>query len=80
MPHPDLPAEQAYVDRAYAALDAMREVVSRAANTTDQEVAALALEAWSAKRLVTYEDAERGLLFGRLDFDDVERPLYVGRR
>ena len=80
MSHPDLPAEQAYVDRAYAALDEMRDVVARAANATDQDVAALALEAWSAKRLVTYEDAERGLLFGRLDFDDVERPLYVGRR
>ena len=80
MSHPDLPAEQAYVDRAYAALDQMRDIVSRAATATDQEVAALALEAWTAKRLVTYEDAERGLLFGRLDFDDVERPLYVGRR
>ena len=80
MSHPDLPAEQAYVDRAYAALDGMRDLVARAATATDQEVAALALEAWSAKRLVTYEDAERGLLFGRLDFDDVERPLYVGRR
>lgn len=80
MSHPDLPAEQAYVDCAYAALDEMRDVVSRAANATDQEVAALALEAWSARRLVTYEDAERGLLFGRLDFDDIERPLYVGRR
>ena len=80
MAHPDLPTEQAYVDRAYAALDEMRDVVSRAASATDQEVAALALEAWSAKRLITYEDAERGLLFGRLDFDDVERPLYVGRR
>ena len=80
MAHPDLPAEQAYVDRSYAALDEMRDVVSRAATATDQEVAALALEAWSARRLVTYEDAERGLLFGRLDFDDVERPLYVGRR
>jgi len=80
MAHPDLPAEQDYVDRAYAALDGMRDLVSRAATATDQEVAALALEAWSAKRLVTYEDAERGLLFGRLDFEAVERPLYVGRR
>jgi len=52
----------------------------RCATATDQEAAALTLEAWSAKRLVTYQDAERGLLFGRLDFDDVERPLYVGRR
>ena len=80
MAHPDLPAEQAYVDRAYAALDDMRDLVARAADATDQEVAALALEAWSARRLATYEDAERGLLFGRLDYEDVERPLYVGRR
>ncbi len=78
--HPDLPAEQAYVDRAYAALEGMRDLVARAATATDQEVAALALEAWSAKRLETFEDAERGLLFGRLDFDDMEQPLYVGRR
>ena len=38
------------------------------------------LEAWAAKRLVTFEDAERGLCFGRLDLDGVVRPLYVGRR
>ena len=29
---------------------------------------------------VTFEDAERGLCFGRLDLDGVLRPLYVGRR
>ena len=33
-----------------------------------------------ARRLVTFEDAERGLCFGRLDLDGVLRPLYVGRR
>ena len=58
----------------------MRDIIARAATPTDQEVAALALEAWSAKRLATFEDAERGLLFGRLDFEAVEQPLYVGRR
>ncbi|MBA2462000.1 MAG: AAA family ATPase [Actinobacteria bacterium] len=78
--HPELEAEQAYVDHAYDCLERMREVVGRAATATDQEVAALALEAWSARRLATFEDAERGLLFGRLDFEDVERSLYVGRR
>src|SRR5581483_3606411 len=39
-----------------------------------------ALDAWAAKRLRTFEDAERGLCFGRLDFDGVERPFYIGRR
>jgi len=78
--HPDLPAEQAYVDHAHVCLERMREVVGRAATATDQEVAALALEAWSARRLATYEDAERGLILGRLDFEEVERSLYIGRR
>ena len=80
MAHPDLPAEQAYVDHAYACLDRMRGVVERAADATDSEVAALALEAWAARRLRTFEDAERGLCFGRLDLDTTPKPLYVGRR
>src|SRR5215204_6974615 len=80
MSHPELKTEQAYVDRAYAHLERMREIVLRAGEAADGEVAQAALDAWAAKRLATFEDAERGLLFGRLDFDDVERPLYVGRR
>jgi DNA helicase IV len=78
--HPDLPAEQAYVDHAYACLDRMRAVVERAADATDSEIAALALEAWAARRLRTFDDAERGLCFGRLDFETTPGPLYVGRR
>ena len=58
----------------------MREVVVRAADAADGEVAQAALDAWAARRLATYEDAERGLCFGRLDFETLERPLYVGRR
>ena len=80
MSHPDLRAEQAYVDRAYEHLERMREVVGRAADAADGEVAQAALDAWAAKRLATFEDAERGLMFGRLDFEAVERALYVGRR
>jgi DNA helicase IV len=80
MPHPDLPAEQAYVDHAYEQLDRLRELVARAGGAGVSEVAALALEAWSAKRLQTFMDAERGLCFGRLDLEGIERPLYVGRR
>jgi DNA helicase IV len=78
--HPELRAEQAYVDRAYACLERMREIVGRAADAADGEVAQAALDAWAAKRFATFEDAERGLLFGRLDFEAVERALYVGRR
>ena len=80
MSHPELKSEQAYVDHAYVCLERMRETVGRAADAADGEVAQAALDAWAAKRLATFEDAERGLLFGRLDFEAVERALYVGRR
>jgi DNA helicase IV len=80
MAHPDLPAEQAYVDHAYACLDRMRESVERAASTGATEIAAEALELWAAGRLQTFAEAERGLCFGRLDFERELDPLYVGRR
>jgi DNA helicase IV len=78
--HPELAAEQAYVDHAYACLDRMRTSVERAADASDNEVAALALEAWARRRMKTFEDAERGLVFGRLTLDATPRPLYIGRR
>ena len=80
MAHPELQQEQAYVDRAYTHLERMRAVVARAGDNADGEVAQAALDAWAARRLQTFEDAERGLCFGRLDFESVEHPLYVGRR
>src|SRR3954451_1665578 len=36
--------------------------------------------AWAARRLRTYEDAELGLCFGRLDVETMRRLLYIGRR
>jgi DNA helicase IV len=78
--HPDLTSEQRYVDRAYEHLERMREVVASAGDKVDGEVAQAAMDAWAARRLRTYEDAERGLCFGRLDFETMSRPLYVGRR
>ena len=80
MAHPDLPAEQAYLDHAYACLDEMREVLFRSAGAGATDVAAEAIEAWAIRRLRTYDDAERALCFGRLDLDAAEDPLYVGRR
>ena len=80
MPHPELASEQEYVDRAYDYLERMRAVVARAGDNADGEVAQAALDAWAARRLQTFEDAERGLCFGRLDFESVGHPLYVGRR
>ena len=78
MTHPDLADEQAYLDHAYACLERMRERVGRALDAAN-EFSAVALEAWQRKTLESYEDAERGICFGRLDMDE-GGSLYVGRR
>jgi DNA helicase IV len=80
MPHPELASEQAYVDRAYEQLDRMRSTVARTQDAMATEWAALNMEAWAKRRMRTFEDAERGLVFGRLTLDGTPRPLYVGRR
>jgi DNA helicase IV len=80
MAHPELEAEQAYVDRAYDQLDMMRTTVARTQEAMATEWAALNMEAWAKRRMRTFEDAERGLVFGRLTLDGTPRPLYVGRR
>ena len=80
MTHPDLPAEQRYLDTAYECLDRMREALLRAAGAGATEVAQEAIETWATGRLRTYEDAERGLCFGRIDSEESADPLYVGRR
>jgi len=78
--HPDLHAEQRYLDTAYDCLDRMREALLRAAGAGATEVAQQAIEDWATGRLRTYEDAERGLCFGRIDSEESADPLYVGRR
>src|SRR6202051_260282 len=80
MAHPELAAEQAYVDNAYEQLDRMRSTVARTQEAMATEWAALNMEAWAKRRMQTFEDAERGLVFGRLSLDANPRPLYVGRR
>src|SRR5512133_2688745 len=80
MAHPDLPAEQTYVDEAYDCLDRMREALMHAAEAGSSEVAAEAIETWATGRLRTFADAERGLCFGRIDAEGAADRLYVGRR
>jgi DNA helicase IV len=80
MPHPELAAEQAYVDNAYEQLEKMRATLAAAGDKMATEFAAVAMEAWLRRRHRTFEDAERGLCFGRLTLDATLRPLYVGRR
>jgi DNA helicase IV len=78
--HPDLPAEQAYLDEAYESLDRMRETLIRTAGAAATEEAAQAIENWATGRLRTFEDAERGLCFGRIDTEEAADKIYVGRR
>src|SRR5581483_11176658 len=80
MPHPELASEQAYVDNAYARLDKMRTTLEGSQDRMATEFAAVAMEAWLKRRRRTFQDAERGLCFGRLTLDGALRPLYVGRR
>src|SRR5579864_5537076 len=80
MPHPELAAEQAYVDNAYEQLEKMRETLAGAQDRMATEFAAVAMEAWLKRRHTTFQDAERGLCFGRLTLDGTLRPLYIGRR
>src|SRR5437870_372405 len=59
----------------------MRSQVERVGEAVDQgELEAAIFEAWARRRLETFEEAERGLCFGRLDLDELRAPLYVGRR
>ena len=76
----ELRAEQAYVDRAYECLEEMRRQVAQAGGAAVGEIDQAVLEAWSARRLATFEDAERGLCFGRVDLASGANPLSVGRR
>jgi AAA domain-containing protein len=85
MAHPDLGAEQAYLDHAYECLDEMRQALLRTVGAAGVgsdglDVAAGRIEAWVDRRLAAYERAEEVLCFGRIDIDSVEDPLYVGRR
>jgi DNA helicase IV len=80
MAHPELPAEQAYIDQAYDCFDRMRAALLRTGDAGATEVAAEAIEAWATRRLRTMDDAERGLCFGRIDLEGANEPLYVGRR
>src|SRR3954465_8753587 len=58
----------------------MRETLIRTAGAAATEEAAQAIENWATGRLRTFEDAERGLCFGRIDTEEAADKIYVGRR
>jgi DNA helicase IV len=82
VPHPDVDAEQAYLDQAYRCLAAMRDRTARTAAIADgaaQEVDSAIAQQHLAHRLGTLDVDVPGLSFGRLDGEDGAR-WYVGRR
>lgn len=85
MAHPDIPAEQAYLDHAYECLERMRQALLRTVGAAGLggeglDIAVSRIEAWVDRRLAAYERAEEILCFGRIDVESVADPLYVGRR
>ena len=85
MAHPDIPAEQAYLDHAYDCLERMRQALLRTVGAAGvgadgADTAVGRIEAWVDRRLAAYERAEQILCFGRIDIESVTDPLYVGRR
>jgi len=82
VPHPDVDAEQAYLDEAYRCLAAMRGRTARTAAIADgaaQEVDSAIAQQHLAHRLGSLDVDVPGLSFGRLDGEDGAR-WYVGRR
>src|SRR6476620_7463917 len=55
----------------------MRATLERTGDSMATEFAAIAMEAWAKRRVRTFQDAERGLCFGRLTLDATLRPLYA---
>ena len=81
MPHPELEAEQAYVDEAYRCLAAMQARTARTVDATDAatEVDAMIAKAHLKHRLRSLDADVPALSFGRLD-DEPGDTWYVGRR
>jgi DNA helicase IV len=82
--HPDLPVEQAHLDRAYDCLAAMRASTARAlavaADGAAQEADAAVVEAALRRRLRALEVDVPGLAFGRIDHEAGGPVHHIGRR
>ncbi|MGH9246586.1 MAG: HelD family protein [Acidimicrobiales bacterium] len=82
MPHPDVPTEQAHLDRAYRCLAAMRGRAERLASISEsaaQAVDSAIVAAHLEHRARSLADDVPGLAFGRID-EETGPAWYVGRR
>jgi len=77
--HPDLPEEQAYLDRAYECLEDMRQQAARGARiVAGDPYAEEAISQMFLSRLADVSE-ETALCFGRIDRVDGDL-FYIGRR
>ncbi|QSB06967.1 AAA family ATPase [Natronoglycomyces albus] len=87
MKYSALADEQNYLNGLYARLDDLRastqtrlDEARRSPVSNEQELSQRDATAHThRRRLATLDAAEEGLCFGRLDFDDEEKPQYLGR-
>src|SRR5687767_11212160 len=76
--HPELPVEQAYIDRARSALKEMEVRAGALAEGAVDKEAARRLHVKSLKRLAVFEAARDQVCFARIDARD-QPPRYLGR-
>jgi DNA helicase IV len=90
--HPELTEEQAYIDAAYARLDAMRAAAARVAagfsevgagGTHQARLERDVADSVTRRRLAALDIGQAPLVFGRIDrthdFADPDRRFYIGR-
>src|SRR4051812_25913463 len=58
----------------------MKEALLRTAEAGATEISQQAIEDWASGRIRSFEDADRGLCFGRIDSEEAADPIYIGRR
>jgi len=85
--HPELDAEQAYLDYAHACLEDSRERANRitsgfapsAGGTTQARHERESIVESALQRLSQLNLGDRALVFGRIDLDDSDERFYIGR-
>ncbi len=85
--HPELDAEQAYLDFAYACLEDARERAHRVTGTheaqqggtTQHRFERESMMEGAVNRLTQLNLGDRSLVFGRIDIADTDERFYIGR-
>ena len=76
--HPDIPAEQAYLDHAYECLDRMRQALLRSRRGRRDGGRGRGDRGLGRRAASQLRGRRARLCFGRIDVDSAEDPLYVG--